>query len=158
MTSDGKTMYFVTDRNYEKKATDLWVVKKEGRKWGKAKALPDIINTSGRETTPYITPDGKHLFFSSNGHVGMGGFDIYVSTKQKGEWGTPITLGSIVNTVNDDTHFQYYPELKKAVMASLEVKKGKSNIDIYEVDVTNFTIPKNKYRNKHPGIYQLFYV
>ena len=38
MTSDGKTMYFVTDRNYEKKATDLWVVKKEGRKWGQGKS------------------------------------------------------------------------------------------------------------------------
>ena len=143
MTADGKTMYFVTDRNYEKKATDLWVVNKEGRNWGKAKALPDIINTSGRETTPYISADGKYLFFSSNGHVGMGGFDIYVSSKnKKGEWSKPINLGSIVNTVNDDTHFQYYPELKKAVMASLEVKKGKSNIDIYEVDMKNFTLPK----------------
>jgi len=142
ITKNNKTMYFVTDRNFEKKATDIWVVHKEGNKWGKAKALPDIINTPGRETTPYISPDGKYLFFSSNGHVGMGGLDIYVSENKKGEWTKPINLGIMVNSVNNDTHFQYYPALKKAMMASIVSKKGKNNIDIYEVDMEGFVMPK----------------
>ena len=99
-----------------KKATDLWVVKKEGRKWGKAKALPDIINTSGRETTSLSsTPDGKHLFLAL---MVMWVWEdlifMFLQKNKKEEWGNPINLGSIVNTVNDDTHFQY-PELKKAV-------------------------------------------
>ena len=142
ITKDNKTMYFVTDRNFEKKATDIWVVHKEGNKWGKAKALPDIINTSSRETTPFISENGKYLFFSSNGHVGMGGLDIYVSENKKGEWTKPVNLGIMVNSVNNDTHFQYYPELKKAMMASIVSKKGKNNIDIYEVDMKDFVYPK----------------
>ena len=142
LTKNGKTMYFVTDRNFEKKATDIWVVHKEGNSWGKAKALSDVINTPGRETTPFISEDGKYLFFSSNGHVGMGGLDIYVSENKKGEWTKPINLGIMVNSVNNDTHFQYYPALKKAMMASIVSKKGKNNIDIYEVDMEGFVMPK----------------
>ena len=72
----------------------------------------------------------------------MGGLDIYVSENKKGEWTKPINLGIMVNSVNNDTHFQYYPALKKAMMASIVSKKGKNNIDIYEVDMEGFVIPK----------------
>ena len=81
---------------------------------GEKQKLSDVINTPGRETTPFISEDGKYLFFSSNGHVGMGGLDIYVSENKKGEWTKPINLGIMVNSVNNDTHFQYYPALKKS--------------------------------------------
>jgi hypothetical protein len=66
LTADGNTMYFVSDRKGEKKSTDIYVVQKRGKTWGEAKALPDSINTIGRETTPFISADGRFLFFSSD--------------------------------------------------------------------------------------------
>jgi tetratricopeptide (TPR) repeat protein len=141
MTSDRKTMYFVSDRKGDKKSTDLYRVQKEGSAWGKAEALPDFINTVGRETTPYITPDGKFLFFSSDGLPGMGGLDIYVSEIKAGVFGQPINLGSIVNSVSDDSHFYYSPEFKKGFVASVNTKNEKANYDLYEIDLSNFSLP-----------------
>lgn len=144
MTPDGNTMYFVSDRKGDKSSTDIYVVKKMGKVWGEAEPLPFTINTVGRETTPYITPDGRYLFFSSDGHKGMGGLDIYVVENLGSSWGTPVNLGIMVNTVNNDTHFQYYPNLKKAVMAGFTIIGQKASMDIFEIDMTEFTFPKEK--------------
>jgi len=146
MTADMSTMYFVSDRKGEKSSTDIYVVARNGKKWGEAKPLPmDKINTMGRETTPFITIDGRFLFFSSDGLNGMGGLDIYVvENLGGGTWGTPVNLGIAVNSVSNDSHFQYYPELKKAVMVSFEIVGQKASLDMYEVEMSNFTFPTGK--------------
>lgn len=141
MTADRKTMYFVSDRKGDKKSTDIYRVQKTGNEWGKAEALPDYINTTGRETTPYITPDGKFLFFSSDGLPGMGGLDIYVSELKGGVFGQPVNLGSLVNSYTDDTHFSYYPEFKKGFVASVTTSGEKANYDLYEIDLSDFSLP-----------------
>jgi len=141
MTADRKTMYFVSDRKGDKKSTDIYRVQKTGNEWGKAEALPDYINTTGRETTPYITPDGKFLFFSSDGLPGMGGLDIYVSELKGGVFGQPVNLGSLVNSYTDDTHFSYYPEFKKGFVASVTTSGEKANYDLYEIDLSEFSLP-----------------
>ena len=112
-----------------------------GKKWGEAKPLPMTINTTARETTPYITPDGRFLFFSSNGYVGLGGLDIYVAENLGDSWGEPINLGAGINTVNNDTHFVYNKELIKAYISSVLLIGNKASIDIYEIDMTNFSLP-----------------
>ncbi|MDX2359962.1 MAG: hypothetical protein QNK23_04080 [Crocinitomicaceae bacterium] len=143
LTADAQTMYFVSDRKGERSSTDIYVVHRLGEKsWGEAKPLPMTVNTRGRETTPYITPDGRYLFFSSDGHTGMGGLDVYVVENLGDGWGTPINLGNGINSVNNDTHFTYYAEMKKAFMAGYEIVGQKSSIDIYEVDMTDFVFPK----------------
>ena len=134
-------MVFVSDRNGEKSSTDLFIVHRKGKKWGDAVALPINVNTERRETTPYLTPDGKYLFFSSDGHKGMGGYDIYVTQNYGNSWSTPINLGASVNTVNDDTHFQYYPELKRALMAGITLDEMQCNYNIYEVDINKASLP-----------------
>lgn len=144
MTNDGNTMYFVSDRKGEKSSTDIYMTQKVGKSWGEAKPLPTTINTIGRETTPFISGDGRFLFFSSDGLQGMGGLDIYVVENLGSTWGDPINLGIMVNTVNNDSHFQYYPELKKAVMSSFEIIGQKASMDIYEVEMENFTYPEGK--------------
>ena len=141
MTSDRKTMYFVSDRKGDKKSTELYRVQKIGSEWGKAEALPDYINTKGRETTHFITPDGKYLFFSSDGLTGMGGLDIYVSEIKAGVFGQPVNLGSLVNSYTDDSHFSYYPEFKKGFVASVNTKNEKVNYDLYEIDLSDFSLP-----------------
>jgi tetratricopeptide (TPR) repeat protein len=142
MTADGNTMYFVSDRNGDKTQTDIYVVQRSGKKWGDAKPISDSINTIGRETTPYISPDGRFLFFSSDGHLGMGGYDIYVSENLGSTWSKPVNLGGAFNTVNDDTHFQYYPEWKKAVLSGFSLQGQKASMDLFDVDMTNFVMPK----------------
>jgi tetratricopeptide (TPR) repeat protein len=143
LTADGNTMYFVSDRKGEKKSTDLYVVHREGKAWGDAQPLPESINSTGRETTPYITPDGRYLFFSSDGHLGMGGLDIYVVENKGDSWGTPVNLGIGINTVNNDSHFVYSAELKKAFISGYEIVGEKSSIDIYEIDMSGFEFPSN---------------
>ena len=146
MTTDMSTMYFVSDRKGEKNSTDIYMVERKGKKWGEAKALPmDKINTIGRETTPFISGDGRFLFFSSDGLNGMGGLDVYVvENLGGGTWGAPVNLGIAVNSVSNDSHFQYYPELKKAVMVTFEIVGQKASLDMYQVDMSNFTYPSGK--------------
>jgi len=136
LTGDGNTMYFVSEQNAEKSQSDIFVAQKVGKKWGPAKALPESINSKGRETTPYITPDGRYLFFSSNGLVGMGDYDVYVVENKGGTWGEVKNLGIRVNTVNNDTHFKYYEKLGKAYMTGLEVVGDKASMDIYEMEIS----------------------
>jgi tetratricopeptide (TPR) repeat protein len=145
MTEDRKTVYFVSDRNAERKHSDIYVVQEIDGNWGEAKLLPETINSIGRETTPYITPDGKYLFFSSDGFLGMGGLDIYVSQKlENDQWSEPVNLGGTINSVNNDTHFYYYPELNKAMISSTTLTGQKGSLDIFEIDMTGFVIPVKK--------------
>lgn len=144
MTADGNTMYFVSDRNANKRLTDIYVVRKTGKTWGEAVPVSDSINTPGNETTPYITPDGRYLFFSSDYLPGMGGYDIFVSENLGGTWSKPVNLGGAINTVSDDTHFQYYPELKKAVFTCFILQGQKASRDLFMIDMTNFVMPKTK--------------
>ncbi len=144
LTADGNTMYFVSDRKGKKRSTDIYVVNKiDDNNWGEPVVLSDSVNTPEGETTPFITPDGRYLFFSSNGHIGMGGMDIFVSENLGGGlWSKAVNLGGFVNTVNNDTHFKYYPELKKAMLAGYELVGKKSSIDIYEVEMSDFKFPE----------------
>lgn len=141
LSADGNTMYFVTDRKGDKSMTDIYVVQKENKKWGTAKPLSDSINTPMRETTPYITADGRYLFFSSDGHPGMGGYDIFVSENMGKYWSKPKNLGIQINTVNDETHFQLYEKLGKILFTGCKIDGPKSNMDIYEIDLKSIELP-----------------
>jgi hypothetical protein len=100
-------LYFVSDRAAEKYATDIYMAKKVNGIWQpEVKALPQGINTEGRETTPYVTPDGQFLFFASDGHLGMGGYDIFYCKRANEGWSAPKNLGAAINSTRDDTHFQ----------------------------------------------------
>jgi len=143
LTADGSMMFFVSDRKGEKKSTDIYMVERNGKKWGVAKPLPDNINTESRETTPFITPDGQYLFFSSDGMSdGMGGTDIYVTKNLGNSWSDPVNLGRGINTVNNDTHFVFDTKNKKGYVAGLEITGNKASIDLYEIDLTNFKFPE----------------
>ncbi|HZH86452.1 MAG TPA: hypothetical protein VFD77_03980 [Brumimicrobium sp.] len=141
LTGDGNTMYFVSDREGEKFKSDIYVVYKEGRKWGSAKKLPMSINTVGNETTPFITPDNRYLFFSSDGRKGMGGYDVYVSENLGDGWSEPKNLGPNFNTVNNDIFFRYYPNLKKAMLSTYRLQGNKASMDIFKILLDGWEIP-----------------
>jgi Tol biopolymer transport system component len=141
MTADGNTMFFVSDRKGNKSMTDIYMVQKNGKQWGEAKPVSDSINTPFRETTPYITPDGSFLFFSSDGHVGMGGYDIFVSENMGKYWTKPKNLGIQINSVNDDTHFSLYEKLGKLMFTTTTIEGLKSHLDIYQIDLKLMELP-----------------
>lgn len=141
LSADGNTMYFASDRNGNRSMTDIYIAQREGKEWGSAKSISDSINTDMNETTPFITEDGRYLFFSSNGHEGMGGYDVYVSENMGSHWTKPINLGAQVNTVNDDTHFVFYQKEGKVFYSSVVVDGLKSSIDIFEINLKDLKLP-----------------
>ena len=113
-------LYFVSDRQAEKYATDIYMAKKINGIWQpEIQVLPQGINTEGRETTPFVSPDGQFLFFASDGHLGMGGYDIFYCKREKQGWSAPKNLGAVVNSTLDDTHLQISADGQKVIWASV---------------------------------------
>ena len=143
-TEDGNTMYFISERIGGKGKADIWTSKKVNGTWQKAENLGVKINTAEQETTVFVTADGNYLFFSSEGHSGMGGYDIYVAKKTADGWSTPKNIGFPINDVSDETHFVFYPKLKKAYYSKLSTDNngGLGGRDIFEVNLSTEAIEK----------------
>ncbi|MCL1826560.1 MAG: OmpA family protein [Candidatus Cloacimonetes bacterium] len=106
--SSGNTMVFASTRGGDHKSYDLYVSEYSFGTWSTPVSLGSTINTSGNEITPFLAPGGHLLFFASDTHPGFGGFDLFVSKRTGAswtEWGTPINLGPIINSSNDDRGF-----------------------------------------------------
>ena len=104
INSNGKLLFFASNRPGGIGGMDIWysVYGKNG-KWGTPKNLGNIVNTEADEMSPFIHFDGKTLYFSSQGHPGMGGFDIFVTRMNAdSSWSTPVNLGYPINTYNDE--------------------------------------------------------
>jgi outer membrane protein OmpA-like peptidoglycan-associated protein len=139
-SADGKTLYFIrgTGRG-QSRQQDIWTsILGEDGIWSIPTRLSNKINTKSVEESVFIHPDGKTLYFSSNGHPGMGGLDIFMSRKDdKGEWGTPINLGYPINTFNDENSLLVSAEGNIAYFAS-DREGGYGSLDLYQ-----FELPEN---------------
>jgi outer membrane protein OmpA-like peptidoglycan-associated protein/tetratricopeptide (TPR) repeat protein len=104
---DAQTLYFVSDKpDGSMGGYDIYVTKKNAKgEWGDAINLGTHINTEYNEEGVFIHPDGKTMYFSSNGHNNMGGFDIFKSVFENGKWSTPENMGYPINTPEDDVFF-----------------------------------------------------
>jgi tetratricopeptide (TPR) repeat protein len=130
-------LYFVSDRLAEKYATDIYLAKKINGIWqAEVQALPQGINTEGRETTPYVSPDGQFLFFASDGHLGMGGYDIFYCKRENQGWSAPKNLGAVVNTTLDDTHFQIAADQLRILWASVSAIDGLFSYNLFEAPIS----------------------
>jgi len=109
ISSDGLELYFSSRRTDGYGEQDIWVTTRDnkGAEWGTPVNLGPPINTSSSDMTPWITPDGLELYFSSDRPGGYGVVDIWVSirTTTSDEWGEPVNLGPVVNSTAGD----YYP-------------------------------------------------
>jgi hypothetical protein len=75
----------------------------------------------------------------------MGGLDIFVSKQHGTQWSKPINLGYGINSVNDDTHFKYYPDLKMGVLASVVLDGNTAVYNLYTVNMSDFDLDKIKF-------------
>lgn len=129
---DGNTIYFCSDRpDMGFGGHDIYKVTKNDKgKWKVVENLGNVINTPDDEMTVFMHPDNQTLYFSSRGHKGMGGFDIYVATLTNGKWTEPRNLGTPINTPNDEISFVITANGQNAYFASSQAG-GAGEEDIY---------------------------
>jgi tetratricopeptide (TPR) repeat protein len=101
LSQDGNVFMFSSDIPGGFGGADLYVSFRVGEKWTKPKNLGSSINTAGDEIYPYLSPGGA-LFFASDGHLGMGGYDVYRTRLENGGWAIPENLKYPVNSPQDD--------------------------------------------------------
>ncbi len=142
-SSDGKTLYFIrglvkSRERRDPKNQDIYVTEiLPNGTWSTPKKLGANINTPGREESVQIHPDGQTLYFSSDGHPGMGGQDLYMSRMDAtGRWGKAINLGSPINTHKDENSLLVSSGGEVALFAS-DREGGYGDLDLY-----SFNLPK----------------
>ena len=152
LSADGNKLYFVSERQGKKYGAigkgDIYVVDKISKStWGEPRNLGSVINTTDDEISVFIHPDGKTLFFSSKGHLSMGGYDIFSSKLQlDGTWSTPENLGYPINTIDDDVHFVLNMDGKIAYYSTIR-EDGLGERDIYKIDLKNYDLLRGTQKN-----------
>ena len=132
ISPDNQKLYFVSNRAGGFGDLDIYVAKRlPDSTWSVPENLGGNINTRWNENTPFLTPDGKRLFFSSEGHKGMGGYDIFYSEKKSGSWSTPVNIGYPINSTDNDIFFAPNKNGSFAYCSQFS-KKGFGGQDIYQ--------------------------
>lgn len=121
ISADGTMLFFVSNRPGGIGMHDIYWSRKDPvtGEWLPAQNLGKNINTSDSEFSPFIHPDGKTLYFSSNGRIDCyGGYDIYKTVFENGVWSTPVNIGEIFNSQEDDKYFVLSPNGEYAYFSS----------------------------------------
>lgn len=141
IASDGKTLYFVSLResnigfSKDNPSSDIYkTIKNPDGEWGKPINLGPIVNTSGNEKSPFIHSDSETLYFSSDGQIGIGGYDIFFTKgDEQGVWRTPKNIGYPINTKADELSFFVSSDGRTAYFASN--KLGNGGWDLYSFEL-----------------------
>jgi tetratricopeptide (TPR) repeat protein len=133
VSCDGSALYFASNRIGGFGGADIWVsYRREDGLWGRPQNLGPHINSAGDEEAPFISNDGKVLFFSSTGHLGFGEQDIFLSRmKTDGGWGLPLNLGVPVNSAFRELGFFLSADGRTGYFASNRTD-GFGGMDIYQ--------------------------
>ncbi|HNW97563.1 MAG TPA: OmpA family protein [Bacteroidales bacterium] len=138
ISSDGKDLYFLSDRDGGYGGYDIYVTHKQDSSWSVPENLGPNINTSGNEKSPFIHTDNQTLYFSSTGWPGLGGYDIYYSKKEaNGKFGKPTNIGYPINSEGDDVGFFVSTDGHYGYFASNDITrfKGPGGWDVYSFDL-----------------------
>lgn len=150
VTPDGQNMYFVSDRPGGFGGRDIYrSVKLPNGEWSEPINLGPSINTIYDEDSPFIAVDNKTLYYSSNGTMSMGGFDIFVAIRdENNEWSNSVNLGYPINSTGDDIYYTTTADGHFGYLASFR-KNGFGEKDIYQIEndhllVNNIAVLKGK--------------
>jgi outer membrane protein OmpA-like peptidoglycan-associated protein/tetratricopeptide (TPR) repeat protein len=144
-SADSSMMFFTSDRPGGFGGRDIYMVQKEGKnKWSEPMNLGSGVNTAFDEDAPYFHPDGKTLYYSSNGPGSMGGFDIFVTemnTEAEKGWLAPLNMGAPVNTPDDDIYFVLAQDGRSGYYTS-GMEGGYGEKDIYHIAFPYYPYPR----------------
>ena len=131
IASDGRTLFFVSNRKGGEGESDIYYsyLKDDGT-WTKAKNCGAVINTPGKEMSPFIHPSNQMLYFSSDYHCGMGGLDIFFAKLENGKFSAPFNIGYPINTEADESSLIVSPQGDYAIYASKQ-KDCRGGLDLY---------------------------
>ena len=156
LTADGMQLYFV--RSNRKKTSDIYVVyRQDDGSWGEPERLNSNINTDGNEMAPFVHYDGQTLYFASDTRNGMGGYDLFMSRKDRNnEWSEAVNLGYPLNTEDDEINIVIAPDAKTAFISSKR-EGGNGAYDIYdfEIDEKFRPQPSEPCEQENPYLYAL---
>ncbi|MCQ2974305.1 MAG: OmpA family protein [Bacteroidales bacterium] len=132
LSADGTRLFFASDRPGGFGGYDIYMSERQPNgDWGPAHNLGDAVNTSDDEEGPFILPDNSKLYFSSKGHKGLGGYDIfYCDANEFGTWSRAVNAGFPINTAEDDVFLYLTPSGERSYFAS-ERRDGIGRSDIY---------------------------
>ncbi len=145
ISADEQTLYYTSDKPGGEGHKDIYVSRRQKNgEWGPAEDLSPKINTEFDEDGPFLHPDGKTLYFSSEGHKSMGGYDIFKSVynEETKEWSEPENVGYPINTADDDLFFVWSADGTRAYFSSIR-KDSYGEKDIYmahKKEVSNFVV------------------
>jgi outer membrane protein OmpA-like peptidoglycan-associated protein/tetratricopeptide (TPR) repeat protein len=136
ISPDGQTLYFVSDRNGGYGAYDIWVASRDDKgNWSQPVNAGPMINSAGNEKSPFLHPDGHTLYFSSDGWMGLGGYDIFITHQhENGTWTKPKNIGFPINSVDDEVGFFASTDGNYGYFASNKYN-GKGGWDLYSFDL-----------------------
>ncbi len=152
---NGKTLYFASNRKGGKGGIDIYSAKLDGRgRWARVKNLGKSINTPGDELFPYVTEDGK-MYFSSDGHPGFGGLDLFVAIRKEGKTRVQ-NLGKPMNSPYDDLSMYYINTLEGFFASNRPGGAGDDDIyyfydDSPELKIVNYFLEGITYANTDSG-------
>ena len=144
LSDDGKTMYFSSNRKGGYGSLDIYKSEfnMESSEWGKAENLGPKVNSKFDEVSPFVIDNGNKLYFSSQGHYNMGGYDIFISQLVDTAWTEPLNLGYPINTTDDN--FYFFPMNNgKSAYYQIAKENGFGSNDIYDVSLVKPKDEKN---------------
>ncbi|MBP7807771.1 MAG: PD40 domain-containing protein [Bacteroidia bacterium] len=140
ISPDGKTLFFTSERPGGSGNSDIWMAKRLTKTtWDKPVNLGTEVNSAFDEVGLFLAPDGKTLFFCSNGKGSMGDYDIFKSTLENGKWTKPVNLGYPINSDKRDGPFVLSANAQTGYFASNR-DGGLGESDIYQVDLSNYAV------------------
>lgn len=139
ISSDASFIIFTSTRSGGRGGKDLWIsYRRDDGTYGPPDNLGKPVNTGDDEISPFIAPDGRTLFFASDGHDGFGGFDVFVTQRtESGEWSAPKNLGKLINSKANELFF--YAVNRELCYFVSDRDGGLGGLDIYEGLYNPFT-------------------
>ncbi len=133
ISADGNRIIFASERPGGYGSEDLYMIERNVfGEWGPPQNLGGVVNTPFMDISPYLSPDGKTLYFSSTGHPGFGGSDLFKTVYENGKWSNPVNMGKPLNTSGNDRYFTIGGSGEVGYLAS---DRGGQGLKLYSVEI-----------------------
>jgi hypothetical protein len=138
LSPDGKIMVFSSNRKDSEGGFDIYVTRADGSGWLLPVNAGKLINSTGDEFSPFLDND-NNLYFSSDGHKGFGGYDLFISRYDGSGWGEPANMSDKINTRYDELAFTINPDDGRSAFFTRRMSSGNQSLKLYRITFLNKT-------------------